>query len=292
MLEWLKKHKVKIISALFVIVFMTIIFFLTGNSYGSGRKNGSPETATAGDAEYEYAEAINAYSEYDFYVSEEETEKDIQDSSSFEEDIQKDNDTKADIQSVTESTTQASAQTYNQSESQDAAQSEKPASTQSAVPENTHESAQSNSNDNTMVSTDVTTENTEEKSEKHTCTISICCATIINNTDKLDPAKEGLVPSNGVILSSREVTFEEGETVYDVLKRVCRENGIHMEQSGGYIEGINNIYEFDCGELSGWMYSVNGWFPNYGCNSYTLNDNDVIKWVYTCDLGYDVGGGN
>ena len=56
-----------------------------------------------------------------------------------------------------------------------------------------------------------------------------------------------------------------------------------------YIEGINNLYEFDCGELSGWMYSVNGWYPNYGCSRYQVQDGDVIEWHYTCDLGEDLG---
>ncbi len=28
-----------------------------------------------------------------------------------------------------------------------------------------------------------------------------------------------------------------------------------------YVEGINNIYEFSCGEQSGWMYEVNGVYP-------------------------------
>ena len=55
-------------------------------------------------------------------------------------------------------------------------------------------------------------------------------------------------------------------------------------------QGIHNLYEFDCGELSGWMYNVNGWFPNYGCSRYALQDGDVIRWRYTCDLGADVGG--
>ena len=59
-----------------------------------------------------------------------------------------------------------------------------------------------------------------------------------------------------------------------------------------YIEGINNLYEFDCGSESGWMYKVNGWFPNYGCSAYPLKDGDVIVWCYTCNgLGADVGGG-
>ena len=85
--------------------------------------------------------------------------------------------------------------------------------------------------------------------------------------------------------------------MFDVLQQVCRDNKIHLEFSNSpvyqsaYIEGIGNLYEFDCGELSGWMYSVNGWFPNYGCSSYAVQDGDVIEWVYTCDLGSDVGGG-
>ena len=57
-----------------------------------------------------------------------------------------------------------------------------------------------------------------------------------------------------------------------------------------YIRGINYLYEFSCGPLSGWMYKVNGEYPNYGCSKYKLKDGDVIEWVYTCDLGQDVGG--
>ena len=57
-----------------------------------------------------------------------------------------------------------------------------------------------------------------------------------------------------------------------------------------YVEGINNLYEFDCGEQSGWMYAVNGWYPNYGCSAYTLSDGDVIGWAYTCNgYGADLG---
>ena len=56
-----------------------------------------------------------------------------------------------------------------------------------------------------------------------------------------------------------------------------------------YIMGINNIYEFDAGELSGWTYKVNGWYPNYGCSRYQLQPGDEIEWHYTCDLGRDLG---
>ena len=92
------------------------------------------------------------------------------------------------------------------------------------------------------------------------------------------------------------VSFTAGETVFDVLKRICSERNIQIEYSytplygSYYIEGINHLYEFDCGQQSGWMYKVNGWFPNYGCSSYKLEDGDTIVWCYTCKgLGTDVG---
>lgn len=128
-----------------------------------------------------------------------------------------------------------------------------------------------------------------------TCTISINCSTILSNMDRLPAEKEEFVPSDGWIMKSTKVSFSAGESVHDILQKACKDKGIHMESTftpaydAAYVEGINQIYEFDCGELSGWMFSVNGWFPNYGCSKYTVSDGDVIQWVYTCDLGKDVG---
>ncbi len=134
------------------------------------------------------------------------------------------------------------------------------------------------------------------KGKTYTCTFSIECSTILNNLDQLDPDKLEMVPSGGVILEKTTVIFYEGESVYDVLQRICKEKGIHMESSwtpiynSAYIEGIHNLYEFDCGALSGWMYKVNGWYPNYGSSRYQLKDGDTVEWRYTCDLGNDIGG--
>ena len=129
-----------------------------------------------------------------------------------------------------------------------------------------------------------------------TCTIEIRCDTILNNLDNLVEGKDRYVPPNGVILATSAVEFIEGETVFDVLNRACTYTGIQLEYSytplyeSYYIEGINNLYEFDCGNESGWMYKVNGWYPNYGCSSYMLSDGDMIIWSYTCSgLGADVG---
>lgn len=138
----------------------------------------------------------------------------------------------------------------------------------------------------------------EISDEAHTCTLSISCASILNHMDWLAAEKAELVPEDGWILEPLEVTFYEGESVFNVLQRTCKQEKIHMEFSNtpmynsAYIEGIHNLYQFDCGELSGWMYKVNDWFPNYGCSRYALQDGDVICWEYTCDLGVDVGGRN
>lgn len=140
-------------------------------------------------------------------------------------------------------------------------------------------------------------ENAKVSDTAYTCTLSISCATILDNISWLDPEKAELVPEDGWILEPTEVTFYEGESVFNVLQRTCKQKKIHMEfantpmYNSAYIEGIHNLYEFDCGDLSGWMYSVNDWYPNYGCSRYQLRDGDVVQWRYTCDLGFDVGGG-
>lgn len=129
-----------------------------------------------------------------------------------------------------------------------------------------------------------------------TCTITIVCPTIFDNLNSLNAEKAPFVPKDGTILPSTKVTFTEGETVFDVLRRVCDAAQLQIEYSytplyeSYYVEGINHLYEFDCGPESGWMYKVNEWFPNYGCSAYTLKDGDDIVWCYTCTgLGADVG---
>lgn len=134
-----------------------------------------------------------------------------------------------------------------------------------------------------------------DKKKAYTCTFSIECSALLNNLSTLNPDKRELIPSNGVILAPTKVTFYEGESVFDALERVCKQKGIHLEFSStpiynsAYIEGIYNLYEFDCGSLSGWMYRVNGWYPNYGCSRYQLTDGEKVEFRYTCDLGKDIG---
>lgn len=131
---------------------------------------------------------------------------------------------------------------------------------------------------------------------QYTATLSVSCKTILENMHALDKEKWELVPEDGIIFPATQVVFYEGESVFNLLQREMKKNNIHMEfvntpiYNSAYIQGINNLYEFDVGELSGWMYKVNEWFPNYGASRYQLQDGDVIEWVYTTDLGRDVGG--
>lgn len=130
---------------------------------------------------------------------------------------------------------------------------------------------------------------------KMSCTVEIRCDTILSHMSDLEDGKSQYVPSDGTILAATKVSFEEGDTALDVLKKVCDAAGIQMESSwspgygSSYVEGIGNLYEFDCGDQSGWIYKVNGWSPNYGASSYQVKDGDVIGWYYTCSgYGSDV----
>ncbi|MDR1539299.1 MAG: DUF4430 domain-containing protein [Clostridiales bacterium] len=125
--------------------------------------------------------------------------------------------------------------------------------------------------------------------------LSVRCDAILGNMNLLDDDKKELVPADGTIFPASTVEAYVGESVFNVLQREMKRARIHLEfmntpiYNSAYIEGINNIYEYDAGELSGWMYKVNGRFPNYGCSRHLLQPGDAIEWIYTCDLGRDVG---
>ena len=125
------------------------------------------------------------------------------------------------------------------------------------------------------------------------CTLVVECSTVLGHMDELDPDKQELIPSDGVLLQT-EVVIEEGDTAYDVLERAAREANMHLESSvtpgygSVYIEGIANLYEFDCGSLSGWIYFVNGESFSHSASQQTVQAGDEVAFRYTCDLGEDL----
>lgn len=93
------------------------------------------------------------------------------------------------------------------------------------------------------------------------------------------------IPADGVMLAAVTVPFHDGDTVYDILIAAARQYRLQIDATGNagmeYIAGINYLYEFDLGELSGWTYRVNGTPPSVGCGSYHPADGDTVEWIYT-----------
>ncbi len=116
--------------------------------------------------------------------------------------------------------------------------------------------------------------------------ISIDCEVLKNVSDN------SYIPKDGIILNETEFAICQGETVYDILVEATKKYSIHMENNGtaelAYISGINYLYEFDYGDLSGWIFKVNGVESSVGCSSYVLSDGDVIEWCYTLNYGKDI----
>lgn len=97
-----------------------------------------------------------------------------------------------------------------------------------------------------------------------------------------------------IIYSNKDLYVSKDATVFEVLKEICRCQDIQFDyESNGtyglaYIKGIDSLYEFDYGDLSGWMYRVNNEFPSVGCGYYKLSAGDKVEWLYTTNLGRDL----
>lgn len=98
---------------------------------------------------------------------------------------------------------------------------------------------------------------------------------------------------HGVILAPAAYEIEKNETALELLGRITRQHKIQMEYQGSktfaYVEGIDNLYEYDHGAESGWMYKVNGEFPSKASGSWVMKPGDTVEWLYTLDLGKDIG---
>ena len=129
-------------------------------------------------------------------------------------------------------------------------------------------------------------------------TLSIQATTLVGHEDKVKPEIRSFIPKDGVVLKPTKYVLRKDDTAFDILQRATRQERIQMEYQGAdkniyksvYIQGISYLYEFSAGEGSGWMYRVNGKFPNVGVSRYRLKDGDQIDFLYTTELGRDIGG--
>ena len=114
-------------------------------------------------------------------------------------------------------------------------------------------------------------------------TLKIHCETILEKGASADD-----YPGIPVVFDGK-VAFTENDTAFDVIEKTLRENRIHFEfedsSYGKYLKGLANIYAGDFGDMSGWLFKVNGEYAEVSCSSYAVNDGDDIELVYSCEMG-------
>ncbi|SFM26912.1 S-layer homology domain-containing protein [Paenibacillus sp. 1_12] len=104
--------------------------------------------------------------------------------------------------------------------------------------------------------------------------------------------------NKGYVISPKSVELQTGDTAWSVLQRELNANSIAFdytwssEYGSVYVQSIAGDGEFDHGSGSGWMYNVNGTYPNYGASLYVLKNGDSVQWRYTTNLGLDLGQDN
>ena len=113
--------------------------------------------------------------------------------------------------------------------------------------------------------------------------ITIDCSLIKDKNNKF-------VPEDGMLLRETNIKLENGASAFEALYKAAKENKLPLDYSDTttiYVKGINHIYEFDYGDLSGWMYEVNGEEKSVGSGDYILKEGDRLVWFYTLNLGRD-----
>ncbi|MCH5266900.1 MAG: DUF4430 domain-containing protein [Lachnospiraceae bacterium] len=119
------------------------------------------------------------------------------------------------------------------------------------------------------------------------CSITIRCDSLLKHWDDLSDSVKKKVPESGFILRKTNVKVTNSDTAFSILQKVCKAKNIALDAeysnvfSTEYIQGIGYLYEKEAGDMSGWLYRVNGKIPNYGSSGYQLQAGDDVEWVYT-----------
>ncbi len=95
------------------------------------------------------------------------------------------------------------------------------------------------------------------------------------------------------VFAPTQIAFVEGETTWDLLLRVAESNDIVLDYSvsdwGPYLTGVNDVFAFDFGSASGWMYDVNSEAPAVGMSDNLMSGGDVIRLCYTLSWEDSIG---
>ena len=93
-------------------------------------------------------------------------------------------------------------------------------------------------------------------------------------------------------IDTTSINVKKNSKVVDVINTALGINGIpYSNPSGNYITNVNGLSEFGNGSNSGWMYTLNGVFPNLGIDEQVVKGGDEIVLFFTDDYSkenYDV----
>ncbi len=84
-------------------------------------------------------------------------------------------------------------------------------------------------------------------------------------------------------IQKTKLTLDKGSYVIDAITKALKENGIPYVIEDNYVSEVNGLGEFDNGELSGWLYTLNGKYPTKGMEEQKLSNGDAIVLHYTDD---------
>lgn len=99
-------------------------------------------------------------------------------------------------------------------------------------------------------------------------------------------------PKGRTYFPAQNLSIRPGEdTAFSLLQKtgLTYKYNYHKTYSGVYVSSIEGLAEFDGGPNSGWMYRVNGEFPNHSASLHKIYAGDKVEWLYTRDLGKDLG---
>lgn len=109
--------------------------------------------------------------------------------------------------------------------------------------------------------------------------LTVQCAAL---SDVADPDD---LPDGGVnLFPTARLPYIEGESVDELLTRAANSAGFTVDRESGYVRGIAGVYEKAYGEMSGWIFTVNGEMPSVSAADCILSDGDRVEWRYCLDM--------
>lgn len=174
---------------------------------------------------------------------------------------------------------------------------------------------------NTMV---ITVTDAEDNTTELTYSIFCTAAESGERIGTVHISVEATTVGSGILLS-QDVDIYEGETAAETVVRMLQNNGYSVDYTGNYETGFylarissesnfvtgnipedlrtkleehgfeiydftpNSLGDYDFTKGSGWMYQVNGVYPNYGLSDYCFQNGDTLRLRFTLAYGADIG---